>query len=234
MNFEIVDEIVTTDDDALLSVPEFATQPEIDKHPSQVYGWMKRGLPVVVIDGQKRIPWDAGLKWFEEWQAQKGSSQGRPTTTRRKLAVEVGQFLRWHRGNRRGPGYGIIRKITGRMVWISAEYRVNPLGWSLDELERNLDDGTVVLVTATEVAAFLVHQFSRLDFLVCMVSGTEKAHKLKDAIYATEVLPPRLFEVYCEEGYREGHRWTGDKWLTDEELEETLSEKSQSDQDIFV
>lgn len=202
---------MSEDGDTLLTVQEFAFQPEIDKHPSQLYGWMKKGLPVVIQDGKKYIPFKAGLAWIHGREGKIREEKSEQTKLRSDL--QPGVWLCWDRGNNLGPAYGLLQHFTNGLAVISVEYRTVPVYFSRADLERDLKFGRVRFVHPTEVAAFLLHEVARLDFLAHMVAGPEKARALKDAVLAAEILPPDFVERFKENRYRPAKLWPADEEL---------------------
>lgn len=198
-------------EDTLLTVREFASQPEVDKHPSQLYGWMKKGLPVVVVDGTKHIPFEAGLEWIQDRTKQTRSEKIERASVRSDL--QPGTWLRWSRGNNLGPAYGLLQEIAGTLAVISVEYRSTPVYFPMDNLERDVRNGAVTLVHPTEIASFLLHQVSRLDFLVHLLAGHDKAKEIKNAILSTGVLPLDFVERYRENRHRPDKLWPASEEL---------------------
>jgi hypothetical protein len=216
----------TTEEETYLTIAEFATQPEVDKHPSQIYGWLKRGLPVKEIDGKKHIPFEAGLDWVRaraEMSARKKrelaiSIVDRPSvgTSRAFIpVVEPGTFLRWSRGTDQGPAYGLVQYETNSLLCIAVEYRAAPVYLSKAGVERDIAKGVVNVVHPTEVISFLLTELARLDFLAHIRLGVEEARKLKRIILSSNVVDPDLVERF-----RENYLRSPKGWPKDEDLEE--------------
>jgi len=207
-----------TEEQAFLTVNQFAAQLEVSKHPSQIYGWMKRGLPFEVRSGKKMIPFDAGVDWM---QANVGVKRERKTVQRGVIAskMQKGDYVRWSRGNRLGPAYGLITKISTDVLVLSVEYRSATIVLPRGQFELDLRDGVVRLVTATEVASFILQELARLDFLLHMLFGPEEASKVKDAIHSCGVLPADFIEWWHEYRRRPPNVWPKDDQLLKEVLD---------------
>lgn len=210
-----------TEEQAFLTVNQFAAQLEVDKHPSQIYGWMKRGLPFEVRNGKKLIPFDLGVAWMKANIGVKRAREQAPTKRgdviqSRMSRVQKGDYVSWSRGNRMGPAYGLVTKITPSLLVLSVEYRSTTIVLPREQFERDLRDGVVKLTNATDVASFILQELARLDFLLHMVFGPEEAGKVKDAIHSCGVLPANFIEWWHEYRRRPPNVWPKDDQLLKE------------------
>jgi len=187
--------------DTLLSVQEFASQLEVDKHASQIYGWMKRGLPFELVDGKKRIPFEKGLAWIQERAAKTRKEKLETRVVEGRLGkdlhvpgVKPGTFLRWNRGNNLGPAYALVQKKLDGLVQLSVDYRPTPVYLDFKELLRDISKSVVTVVHVTEVTTFLLAQLSRLDFLTRLVVSNDEAEVLLNAIEQSNPLPADYIE----------------------------------------
>lgn len=218
-----------SDNSDLLTVQEFAYQIEVEKHPSQIYGWMKKGLPFEVVKGKKYIPFTRGLAWIEERKTQSRKTKvqssivdGIPGTKQQTFAprIKPGDFLRWDRGNKLGPAYALVQKHEGQLLHLSAEYWPVTVYFSYKDTLRDIATGKVVVVSAVEVRNFVLEQLSRLDFLTHLVVGPEKAAELKRIIDDARILPDNFIKVMNHNRRRKPIAWPS------QQLEETQDDST--------
>ncbi len=209
-----------TEEQAFLTVNQFAAQLEVSKHPSQIYGWIKRGLPFEVRNGKKMIPFDAGVDWMKTNVGVKRERKRESERSDVRMSkVQKGDYVSWSRGNRMGPAYGLITKITPTLLILSVEYRSTTIVFPREQFEQDLEDGVVKLTNATDVASFILQELARLDFLLHMLFGPEEANKVKDAIHSCGVLPANFIEWWHEYRRRPPNVWPKDDQLIKEVLD---------------
>jgi hypothetical protein len=217
-----------TEGEVWLSVPQFAAQPEVDKHPSQIYGWLKRGLPFEMQQGQKRIEFSAGLAWIQERQSMSRSAKRAVAATsgvagRGKISatfadVNKGDYLKWDRQNGLGPAYAMVTGFSDGLAILSVEYRSRPVYFEKGRLLKDISKGLVKIVHPTEVFSFLLEQISRLDFFVHTFVGPEKAKEFSLLVKESGVVPLGLAERFHAFSTRPSAGWPGEGALEDLEL----------------
>lgn len=251
LQFEVVDlpdEGITTlsdeelDADVWLSVPQFAAQPEVDKHPSQIYGWLKRGLPFEMVDGQKRINFKAGVEWIQERQSMTRQAKvdrartvgvaGRGILSKVVADVEAGAYLRWDRQNDLGPAYAMVTGFTGGLVILSVEYRSCPVYFGKEQLLRDISKGVVRIVHPTEVYSFLLQEISRLDFFVHTFVGPEKGREFSLLLRDCELIPLDLAERFHGFSRRPRNAWPGAEALEDLETAVKVAARAAEEEEV--
>lgn len=223
-----------SDNNDLLTVQEFASQLEVDKHPSQIYGWTKKGLPFEVVRGKKYIPFVRGLAWIEERKTQSRKTKiqtsivgGIPGTKQAFVPkIKPGDFLRWDRGNMLGPAYALVQKHDGTLLHLSAEYWPVTIYFSYKDTLRDIATGKVVVVSALEVRNFVLEQLARLDFLAHLVAGPEKAAQLRRVIDEAEILEKDFIRVMNHNRKRKPIAWPS------QQIEEENQDESTDYQDV--
>ena len=246
LNFEVVEDIpgeAEVSDSAMLTVAEFVSQPEVEelaRHASQIYGFIKKGMPCSKEGGTTLIPFDEGYAWLQEYK--RTSKRARGTTLKYKVTngsapeqrlgrgtshtsddLEVGTYLRWDRGNKLGPAYGRVYKLLDTLVCVTVEYRTRPVYLAREQTSHDLRTGEVIIVSPVEVRAFLLHQFSRLDFLLYMSKGREVAREIKELILEKEVLDPDFVDVFHEAEFK--------RWPKEEHLQEANNNGNENESD---
>lgn len=233
LNFSVVEDIPTeaeVSDSAMLTVAEFVSQPEVEelvRHASQIYGYIKKGMPCSKEGGTTLIPFDEALKWLQEFKknAQRGQAikfkitdasvseqrLGRGTK-RTSDDLEVGTYLRWDRQNKLGPAYGVVAKLLDTLVCVSVEYRTRTVYLSREQTSHDLRTGEVTIVSQVELDAFLLQQLSRLDFLIHLTKGKEVARSVKKILLEEEVVLPDFTDRFHESEFR--------RWPKEEHLQE--------------
>jgi hypothetical protein len=226
LNFEVVEDIpgeAEVSSSAMLTVAEFVSQPEIEelaRHASQIYGYIKKGLPCSKEGGTTLIPFDEGYAWLVEYK--KTSKRGGKTikykvtdgpVSEQRLGrginrtaddLSVGDYLRWDRQNKLGPAYGRVYQLLDTLVCVTVEYRTRPVYLSRAQTSHDLKTGEVMIVSQVETDAFLMHQFARLDFLLHMTKGKEAAQRIKEILLKEEIVEPDMTDRFYESEFR---RW---------------------------
>ena len=246
LNFEVVEDIpgeAEVSDSAMLTVAEFVSQPEIEelaRHASQIYGFIKKGMPCSKEGGTTLIPFDEGFAWLQEYK--KTSKRGGGKSIKYKVAngpvseqrlgrgtsrtaddLHIGDYLRWDRQNKLGPAYGRIYQLLDTLVCVSVEYRTRPVYLSREQTSHDLKTGEVLIVSEVEVDAFLMHQFARLDFLLHMAKGKEAAQNIKELLLKEEIVQPDMTDRFYESEFR--------RWPKKEHLQEANSNGNENSSD---
>lgn len=237
LNFSVVEDIPTeaeVSDSAMLTVAEFVSQPEVEelaKHASQIYGYIKKGMPCSKEGGTTLIPFDEALEWLQDYKrtSKRGKTIKYKVTNgsvpeqrlgrgmkRTSDDLEVGTYLRWDRQNKLGPAYGVVAKLLDTLVCVSVEYRARTVYLSREQTSHDLRTGEVTIVSQVELDSFLLQQFSRLDFLLHMTKGKEVAQKIKEILLGEEVVSSDFTDRFHEAEFR--------RWPKEEHLQEATNE----------
>lgn len=236
LNFSVVEDIPTeaeVSNSAMLTVAEFVSQPEVEelaRHASQIYGYIKKGMPCSKESGTTLIPFDEAFEWLQNYKKSSKRSKvikykvtNGPVSEQRLGRgcrytaddLKVGDYLRWDRQNKLGPAYGRVYQLLDTLVCVTVEYRTRPVYLSREQTSRDLKKGDVVVVSEVEINAFLMHQFARLDFLLHMSRGKEVAQEIKELLLKEEVIEPDTTDRFYESEFR--------RWPKEEHLQETTN-----------